>query len=294
MNLQDELYVPARPLTMRNVGMILFGTTLFSLSVNLFLQPLDLYAGGIVGLANLFRTLFLPSMSKTLAGMINLCLNIPLFILAWKTMKKKMLIGTFLSILVQTILMSLVPIPKTPILDDKLAGLVISGVGGGIGCGMILSNGGSAGGLDLLGVFIASRNRKFSVGAFETAFNAVLYLVCAILFSVPTALYSILYIICFSLAIDRFHYQNIEIELVIFTHHPEVEDIILKKYVRGVTKWKGVGAYTKKDTHVLVTVLAKNEVNFVKRDILEIDPKAFIIEHGSTNVTGGYQKRLDN
>ncbi|MDD6666446.1 MAG: YitT family protein [Lachnospiraceae bacterium] len=294
MNLQDELYVPPRPLTKKNIGMILIGTVLFSLSVNLFLQPLDLYAGGIVGLSNLFRTLFLPGLSKTVAGIINMCLNIPLFILAWKTMKKKMLVGTLLSLIVQTILMSMVPIPKTPILDDKLANLLISGVVGGIGCGMILSNGGSAGGLDLLGVFIASRNRNFSVGKFETAFNAVLYLVCAILFSIPTALYSILYVICFSLAIDRFHYQNIEIELEIFTHHPEIEDVILNKYVRGVTKWKGVGAYTNEGTNVLITVVAKNEVNFVKRDILEIDPKAFIIEHGSTNVTGGYQKRLDN
>ena len=53
-----------------------------------------------------------------------------------------------------------------------------------------------------------------------------------------------------------------------------------------------MGAYTGKDTEVLVTVVAKSEVERIKKDILEIDPKAFIIVHEGANVTGGYEKRL--
>ena len=66
----------------------------------------------------------------------------------------------------------------------------------------------------------------------------------------------------------------------------------MTKYVRGVTCWKGMGAYTRQETEVLVTVVSKSEVEDVKRDILKIDPKAFIIVHEGTTVTGGYQKRL--
>ena len=53
-----------------------------------------------------------------------------------------------------------------------------------------------------------------------------------------------------------------------------------------------MGAYTRQETEVLVTVVSKSEVEDVKRDILKIDPKAFIIVHEGTTVTGGYQKRL--
>ena len=114
----------------------------------------------------------------------------------------------------------------------------------------------------------------------------------AVLFQLSVAIDSIIFVAAFAIAIDRFHYQNIELELMIFTHHPEIKDIIMSKYVRGVTCWKGMGAYTGKETEVMITVVAKSEVEEVKKDILSIDPQAFIIEKAGTNVTGGYQKRL--
>ena len=67
----------------------------------------------------------------------------------------------------------------------------------------------------------------------------------ALLFDVSTALYSIIYIVVFSVTIDRWHYQNIEVELMIFTHVPEVKQMIMHEYARGVTCWDGKGAYQK-------------------------------------------------
>jgi uncharacterized membrane-anchored protein YitT (DUF2179 family) len=277
----------------REIMMTVLGSVMYAASVNLLLQPLHLYAGGIVGLAQLLRTFLFPGITGTdVAGIINMCLNVPLFLLAYKTMKKRMLYGTLLSVALQTLVFTIVRIPSAPILDDKLAGIVLSGMIGGIGCGLVLTNGASAGGLDLLGVYLTQTRKGFSVGRMNLGFNAVLYTVCAILFHVDIALYSVLWIFVFSITIDRFHYQNIEIELMIFTHRPEVKDRIMSKYIRGVTCWTGMGAYTKQDTEVLVTVVAKSEVNAVKKDILELDPQAFIIVHQPVDVTGGYQKRL--
>ncbi|MCH4266552.1 MAG: YitT family protein [Solobacterium sp.] len=277
----------------KEIFMTILGSTIFAVSVNLFLQPLNLYAGGFVGLAQLLRTLFFPNLTGIdIAGIINLCLNIPLFILAYQAMKRKMFFGTLLSLAIQTVLLTMVKIPTTPILNDTLAGIVVSGFAGGVGCGIVLTSGASAGGLDLLGVYLAQKKKGFSVGRMNLGFNIVLYTVCAILFDLQTALYSVIWIAVFSLAIDRFHYQNIEIELMIFTHDQDVKEKIMKKYVRGVTCWQGEGAYTKKGTEILVTVVAKSEVNAVKQDIMEMDPNAFIIVHSSVDVTGGYQKRL--
>lgn len=283
---------PYHPLTPWNIFMICVGSALYACSVNLFMMPLKLYAGGIVGLAQLIRTLAFPGVTNVdVAGIINLCLNIPLFLLAYRSMSRKMLIGTILSVAVQTILFTVVRIPSSPLVGDTLANIVIAGLFAGIGAGLVLTSGGSAGGLDLLGVYFTQK-KKFSVGLMNLTFNACLYTVMAILFELSVAIYSIIFVAVFSLAVDRFHYQNIELELMIFTHHPEIKDEIMKKYVRGVTCWKGMGAYTGKETEVLVTVVSKSEVEDVKRDILKADPRAFIIVHEGTNVTGGYQKRL--
>lgn len=287
------IYVKPRPMTAKNWILVIAGSALYACSVNLLLTPLDLFAGGFVGLAQLIRSVFFAHItSMDIAGIINFVFNIPLFLLAWKQLSKNMVFGTLLSIAVQTILFTIVPAPAVPLLDDKLACILIAGILGGIGCGIVLTNGGSAGGLDLLGVYVMKEMPKVSVGSVSVIFNAVLYTIMAMRFNISTAIYSILFIVAFSLAIDRWHYQNIEVQLMIFTHHPEIAPVIMRKYVRGVTGWDGVGEYTKKDTHVLVSIVAKNEVEEVKRDILKIDPDAFIIKMEGAQVTGGYDKRL--
>lgn len=286
--------VKSRPLTAKNILLILSGSALYAAAVNLFLQPMNLYAGGIPGLSQLLRTLFFPTTGAIdVAGIINLLFNIPLFCLAWSAMHRKVFIGTVLSVLTQAVVFSLVRIPAVPLLDDKLASIAIAGILGGFGCGVVLTNGGSAGGLDLLGIYITKKFPAFSVGRLSLIFNACLFTVCAVIFDVSVALYSALFIVFFSITLDRSHYQNIEVELMIFTHHPEMADTIMQKYVRGVTEWDGRGAYTNNETHVLVTVVAKNEVEAVKKDILAADPQAFIIVRDHISVTGGYEKRLD-
>ena len=283
---------PYHPLTAWNIFLIMIGSAMYACSVNLFMMPLKLYAGGIVGLAQLIRTLAFPRVTSVdVAGIINLCLNVPLFLLAYRSMSRKMLVGTVISVAVQTIVFTMVKIPAEPLVGDTLANIAIAGLFAGIGCGLVLTSGGSAGGLDLLGVYLTQRG-NFSVGLMNLTFNACLYTVMAVLFELSVAIYSIIFVAVFSIAVDKFHYQNIELELMIFTHHPEIRDQIMTKYVRGVTCWKGMGAYTRQETEVLVTVVSKSEVEDVKRDILKIDPKAFIIVHEGTTVTGGYQKRL--
>ena len=105
-------------------------------------------------------------------------------------------------------------------------------------------------------------------------------------------MYSIIYIVVFLLTVDRWHYQNIEVELMIFTHVPEVKTMIMQEYTRGVTHWDGKGAYTNRHTEVLVTIVSKSEVSAVKKDVRRLDPNAFVIAHTGVGVTGGYQKRL--
>ena len=81
----SEIHVKPKPLTPRNWMMIVAGSALYALSVNLFLNPLSLFAGGIVGTAQLVRNLLVSSsVSFDVAGMLNLAFNMPLFVLAYR------------------------------------------------------------------------------------------------------------------------------------------------------------------------------------------------------------------
>lgn len=280
-------------ISFRQIILIAVGSALYAASLNLFLTPLHLYAGGIPGLSQMLRTIFFSDIhSVDMAGILNFCFNVPLFILAYKTMKPRTVIGTAFSVVIQTILISLLPIPAHTILDDKLACILIAGAAGGFGCGLVLSNGATAGGMDLLGLFLAQHTKIQSIGRVSLVFNCVLYTAMALMFDLQTAVYSLIFIVAFSIVMDRSHEQNIEIELTVFTRNSEVLTMLMKEFGRGVTTWQGKGAYTDHDMHILICVIDKKEQHDVIMKIQKLDPQAFIIANDQVHVTGGFQKRL--
>lgn len=276
--------------------MIIIGSALFAASINLFVVPVNLYNGGIVGLAQIIRTVLTSRLNLNfnfdIAGVINFLFNIPLFILAYRSLSRKFFLGTLLSLITQTICFSLIPIPVVPILEDVLASLIIGAIVGALGVGMTLVHGASGGGTDILGVYAALHWKSFSVGKLQLSFNALIYCLCAFLFDLPIAIYSIIYAAVYSFVLDKVHLQNIEMSLMIFTKNPEIKTKILKDFVRGVTYWKGLGAYTQTETEVLVTIVSKDEVNELRRMITQMDPKAFIIVNEGLQITGNFIKRL--
>ena len=276
--------------------MILIGSALFAASINLFVVPVNLYNGGIVGLSQIFRTVLVSRMnlnfSFDIAGVINFLINVPLFVMAYRSLSRKFFLGTLLSLITQTVCFSLIPIPAVPILDDVLASLIIGAIVGALGNGMTLVSGASGGGTDIVGVYAALHWKSFSVGKLQLLFNALVYCLCAFLFDLPIAIYSIIYAAVYSFVLDKVHLQNIEMSLMIFTKNPEIKSRILKDFVRGVTYWKGLGAYTQTETEVLVTIVSKDEVNDLRRMITQMDPKAFIIVNEGLQITGNFIKRL--
>ena len=274
---------------------LILGSILFVVGVNVFIVPIGIYNGGIIGTSQLIRTLLYDilkiSFKFDIAGIINMGINIPLLYMAYKNLSRKFFFGTLISVVLQTIFFTIVPIPKSPILDDMLSNIIIGAIISGAGCGIVLLSGASTGGLDIIGVYSSIKKSNFSVGGLSMIINFFIYATCAVLFDVGIAIYSIIYSTIASMAMDYFHYQNIEISLMVFTKNKEVKDVIMKKFMRGVTYWEGYGAYTNTDLEVMVTVCSKLESIRIKKMIQELDPQAFIIMN-STKVTGGFEKRL--
>ena len=170
----------------RNVVAVV-GMLVFSAGINLFIKlPANLYNGGVLGISQVIRTVLVryfhfASGTTDIAGIINMLLNIPLFVLAYVFVGKKFFFRTLVCVVSQTLFLSLIPIPAIPIVRDSLTASIIGGIFGGTGIGMALQSGGSSGGLDIVGMIFTKRFKGFSVGKVSLSVNAdYLYCLCSI------------------------------------------------------------------------------------------------------------------
>jgi len=170
--------------------------------------------------------------------------------------------------------------------------VLIGGIACGAGVGIILIAGGSGGGIDVVAMWAAKKFKNASVGKISLYFNVLLYTVMLFLFDVRTVIYSLIYTVVFTLVLDKTHYQNINVRVMIFTKKDGIDEAINLRTRRGVTKWDGCGAYTKESTHVLVSCINKYEVNELMDMVQSMDPQAFVIVDENVMVNGNFEKRL--
>lgn len=274
---------------------VILGSVIFAASVNLFLLPEGIFNGGFTGisqlLSNAMISIFKIDKPINLVGIINLMLNIPVFIFAWNKLSKNFVMLNLVSIIAQTVALTLIPIPSQKLVSEPFIGIAMGAIMGAYGASLTYRVRGAAGGLDIIG-FYFSQYKKISVGNVFLVVNAVIYIICAIVYNVQTALYSLTLSFIYSHFLDKFHAHNLEASLMVFTKNPEVKTALIKTIHRGVTHWDGYGAYTGGKLDVFVTIVAESEVNEIKQLIKQHDPSAFIVVTKNLKTDGNFEKRL--
>lgn len=275
---------------------ILAGCACYAAGVNLFIVPLHLYSSGVVGLTQLisdFLCQLFPSFHQSdLNGTVYLFVNLPLLIFAWKSMGNHFLFKTLIGTFGISFFLNIVPSPNVPLMPDYTAAVVLGGCVCGLGMGIIMTAGGSGGGLDIIGMWMAKHKAGFSVGKMSRIFNCGLLLVYLVKFDTSVVLYTFMFIMVQSLVVDRTHYQNIAVRVMVVTKEKELDWGIMEKTARGITEWKGMGAYTHDDINVLITIISKYELDTFKETVHKLDPNAFVIIDEGVRVDGNFQKRL--
>ena len=282
---------------LRLVGGLL-GSLLMSVAINVFIVPQGLYAGGAYGLCQVIRTLLQTKLgveaSFDLAGVLYFFMNLPLFLLAFRTLGRTFCLKAAACTVSNSVFLALIPSPAVPIIPDPLTSCMVGGILVGFAAGLVLSCGCSTGGLDILGLYLSKKNNKFTVGRFCISFNVCLYLLCFILFDATTAIYSAIYNVLSNLFLDRLHRQNVSVQLLIFTKSkdPALPKYIMEQLDRGVTYWQAKGAYTGDDVQVLCVCLSKYEIDTLEQVIRDIDPNAFFVMQEGVRVEGNFKRHL--
>lgn len=277
---------------------IVAGCLLFAVSVNLFVVPTGIYNGGVYGLAQIIRTVLMrytqlniPA-SFDISGIINYIINIPLFYIAYRFISKQFFLRTIFCLTVQTVFLSVIPIMPEPVFSDPLLNVAIGGFVAGYGLGLMLRARGCSGGVDIIGIYFLRNNIPMTVGKISIVVNAVIYTICAFLFNLDVACYSVIYAAIISYTMDKTHYQSINMLCFVISKNKELKQHLTNVLGRGVTYWNGKGAFLEEDMLVNVVVISKYEVKELKRVVNIIDPNAFVFMSEGITVDGYYLKKL--
>jgi uncharacterized membrane protein YczE len=183
---------------LHNMALLSGGALLWLLALKWFMIPNNILNGGLLGIAMICSYFF----SFVEVGWLNLLLNLPLIWLGWRCVGTAFALYSLFGILVFSVPTDLLPSPFNahehvhPIWACLGAGLLAGG-----GSALIFRSAGTAGGFDILAVYLRNRFR-WRVGRILLAFNATVLVAGGGLMGLKTLLYSLLFLTICSCTID--------------------------------------------------------------------------------------------
>jgi len=264
------------------------GVIIFDLSLDWFLVPNQIAAGGLSGVAVLLNAkLGWP------VGPVFLALNVPLFLAGWRFLGG----GTFVArTLYATILLGALVDPLAivakPLTHDAVLATIYGGLLGGLGVGLVYRYRGSTGGTDIIAL-LSNRFSGTSVGLAQLLADGVIVLASGLLLNLQLALYALIAIYLSSKVLDSVleGFNFVRLAYIISDQPARITQVVLFKLNRGATILEGRGAYTQQPREVLMVAISQREISQLKEIVAEVDPDAFIIIGSAAEVLGqGFKK----
>ncbi len=271
-----------------NLLLIFFGCLVFAVGLQAVVIPHAFLSGGVVGAALIIQYLW-PALPM---GPVYFILNIPLLLLGWFTVSRRFMVYSIAGMVLFSAACTLVrPLPfaiRDPILAALLGGVIC-----GAGSGLILRSLGSAGGLDILAVYL---NRRFGLrlGTVFFGANALVLAAGAYLHDLEKALYSIIFVYTSGAVLDAIlaGFNRRKLVYIISDQAREIADRIMHRVNRGVTLLQGKGAFSGKDKEIILTITTMSELPQLKALIFAVDAEAFVIVNDTLEVLGKRHGRL--
>lgn len=268
--------------------MIAIGAILMAVGLELFLVPNQILDGGVVGVS-----IIISHLTGVRLGIFIFILNIPFFFLGYKQIGKTFALSTLFGITILSLCTSYLH-HIDPFTKDLLLSTVFGGIVLGVGVGLVIRNGGSLDGSEILAILF-NKSLPFSVGEIIMIINLVIFSIAGFVFNWEQAMYSFLaYFVAFK-TIDIV-IQGLDESKSVFIISEKVEDIgdtVMDRLGRGVTYLHGEGAYTGDSKKVIFTVVTRLEEAKLKSIVEEIDSHAFLAVGNIAEVQGGRFKKKD-
>lgn len=265
-------------------GLILiFGSFIYAVAVEIFLSPLKISPGGITGIAAALNySLGFPT------GILMLIFNIPIIVFGFIKFGKVFIAKSAVAVVFSSLFVDVIAGLYRPINFDIMLGSVFGGALIGTGLGFVMLVGASTGGIDIV---VKTLNIRFNISmgrAFLIIDGAVILFAALVYRDFESALYSVIAVFVSSKVVDLILCGNLDSKAVfIITDNEEkVKKAITEQVDRGVTVLPAFGGYTGRKNNILLCVARNNEINTVRRLVIELDRNAFFFILNAGDVIG--------
>lgn len=271
--------------TIRDILGIILGTAIYSFGFVHFNMQNGLGEGGFAGI-----TLILYFTLHWNPALMNLILNVPMFILGWRFFGRKQFIYSIIGTISVSFFIKLFQIYQWDfhLQNDLVLASLFAGVFVGIGLGLIFRIGGTTGGVDII-ARIANKFLGWSMGKTMFIFDALVLMASLLTFlDARTMMYTLVAVYVGTRVIDIVQEgaYSAKAAMIISTKPDEIANKISEKLDRGITVFHGYGHYTKQSKDVIYCIVSRNEIVRLKSIVRDIDPKAFVSITEIKDVTG--------
>ena len=256
---------------LKDYALIVLGTFLAALSLPLFFLPYDIAPGGISGISTV-----LASVLPLSVGLISFVLNVPLFLIGWRTVGWRFAVRSFIAMSLMSLFIDLVPVRDVS--GNVMLASVFGGVLLGVGLGLVVRAGATTGGTDMAAKMIHSRVAFLPIAAILFLIDGLVVAVAALAFGLQAALWALIALFVSSQAMDSvIKGFNTAMQFMIISR--DAEEIVRRIHTeidRGCTRLMAEGTYSRLPVGTLLCVVSRTEAPRLKKLVAEVDPQAFV------------------
>ncbi len=267
----------------RRPALIALGCACLALSFNLFFGPFRISPGGVSGVAMVLRALI-----GVPVGAASAMLNLPLLFLAGKRLGKGFVVWTAYATLFSSFLID-VSAPLLPVLippQETMLACLCGGVLIGTGVGLIVRNGATTGGSEIVSKLLQKKRPHLKMGTVMLLVDgAIVCLSAAVFGDFSLAVYALISIYICGRVMDLLLYglDFATLTYIISDYPEQIAAGVMDEMQRGVTFLYAQGGYTGDSKRVLLIAIGRREIAQLRALIKRYDPAAFLI------VTEGHQ-----
>ncbi|MFJ6911421.1 MAG: YitT family protein [Lactobacillus amylovorus] len=262
--------------TLIDLLMIALGCAIYGISLDMISVPNKLADGGLSGISLILRHFWGINM-----GLSTLVLNIPLILLGYRFMGKRLLAYTIWGTVSLSFFLWFwrsVPIIKQLDLEhDLFLSAISAGVLSGIGLGLVFRYNGTSGGTDII-ARICQIKFGISSGKMLLFCDAVVLFASLSYLDIKHMMYTLLASFILSRVMDTVQQGAYSARglLIISDKYKQIGEMIDLKLDRGFTYFQALGGYQQDEKKVIYVVVSPREIPAIKQLIRQEDPNAFV------------------
>lgn len=267
--------------TVKKLALVTLAIGLIGVSINMFLAPHHIAAGGVSGIGILVEQAM--GIDRALTVLV---LNAGMLILTYLFLGKSIFVNTVIGSILLPV--SLAVVPEIMATNDRFLSVVIGSTIFGIGVAILYKIGASSGGTTIPPLILQKYTGiNTSIGLLATDATIVLFNIYV--FGFEEFLYAIVSIAITSIVMTYIETGLKRKKALLIMSEDRIDAIksaMLENVNRGITVFAVSGGYTGREKAMLMVILNNQEYRMTLKLVDELDKNSFVIAYNVAEVHG--------